>query len=448
MMFIILQQFKYKLILGLYLTFSRIEYIITIQIKGIIMLSLFKIRNFKSILDMTIDFRYKEGKAPNNWQEMPRRPFLEINKDNRFVPVMALYGANASGKTNVIEALKELHDLLTNRIDLEKAFHPNKLNKKYDTTTFEIEFFVDNEKFNYALEYDEKHIISEELLKNDKVVYNIALPDIFDMSGLEIGSYETGVFREFFDIELSTKRETDKQTQIKTFFGTAPKKFPGIVDLAKIKLFLDSLLVIRSTNFAENGGNYMDFIPLEVITEFVKKFDIDIDKIIKEDSGKKNTLASLLSNKDINYPVIKTIHKDINNKDVILDMATEESLGTNLLFGIAELLLLTLKNGSVLVIDELDRSLHPFLLTKIIELFKDKDYNVHNAQLLFTCHSTDILENQTLRVSEVAIVTKNLKDGSTIRKLSDFEGLNLRNTYDFRRMYLSGNFGGVPFPYI
>ena len=72
------------------------------------MLSLFKIRNFKSILDMTVDFRYKEGKAPNNWQEMPRRPFLEINKNNRFVPVMALYGANASGKTNVIEALKDL----------------------------------------------------------------------------------------------------------------------------------------------------------------------------------------------------------------------------------------------------------------------------------------------------------------------------------------------------
>ena len=239
-----------------------------------------------------------------------------------------------------------------------------------------------------------------------------------------------------------------RQTQIKTFFGTAPKKFPGIGDLAKIKSFLDSLLIIKSTNFAENGGNYMDFIPLEVITDFVRKFDLDIDKIIKEDSGKKNPLASLLSNKDINYPVIKTIHKDINNQDVILDMATEESLGTNLLFGIAELLLLTLKNGSILVIDELDRSLHPFLLTKIIELFKDKDYNMHNAQLLFTCHSTDILENQTLRVSEVAIVTKNLKDGSTIRKLSDFENLNLRNTYDFRRMYLSGNFGGVPFPYI
>ena len=127
-------------------------------------------------------------------------------------------------------------------------------------------------------------------------------------------------------------------------------------------------------------------------------------------------------------------------------MTTEESLGTNLLFGIAELLLMTLQNGNVLVIDELDRSLHPFLLTKIIELFKDKDYNKKNAQLLFTCHSTDILENQTLRVSEVAIITKTLKEGSTIRRLSDFEGL--RNTYDFRKMYLDGNFGGIPFPYI
>ena len=402
------------------------------------MLSLFKIRNFKSILDMTVDFRYNEGKAPNGWQTMSKLPFLEIDKENRFVTVLSLSGANASGKSNVIEAFKILFGLLEKQITLSKAFYPNKLNKKYNTTSFEVEFFVGTDKFNYFLEYDYSKIISEKLSKNNEIVCNISLPNIFDMSGLETGSYDTEKFREFFNIEMAEKDVLGQQIQIKTFLGGAIKKFPGLDNIASINKFVTSQIIIQSTEFAEDMEHY-GFISLKEITSFVRKLDIDIANIIKKDDQAAKA-------KFTPRAAMKTIHKDTEGRDVEMDMMREESLGTNLLFGIAEVVLSALKDGTTLIIDELDRSLHPFLLTRIIELFKDRDYNKKNAQLVFTCHSTDILENQILRISEVAIITKNLKDGSTIKRLSDFD--DVRNSYDLRKMYLNGKFGGIPFPYI
>jgi AAA15 family ATPase/GTPase len=79
-------------------------------------------------------------------------------------------------------------------------------------------------------------------------------------------------------------------------------------------------------------------------------------------------------------------------------------------------------------------------------MFKDKRYNKRNAQLVFTAHNTDILDVDVLRISEVAIVRKNIKEGTSLRSLSSFEGI--RNVTNFRKQYLSGAFSGIPHSYI
>lgn len=406
------------------------------------MLTSFKIRNFKSILDMTVELDYNEGKAPNNWKNLPTLPFLKVDNKNRFVPVLALFGANASGKSNVIEAILTWQNLIYTDVALNTVFHPNKLNKKYTSTMFEAEFFINADKFKYIIEYNQKQIISEKLFKNNKTSYHIALPDIFDMSGIEVGSYNTQHLREFFNVELAPKDIDSKQIQIRPFFTAATRKFPGLADLSLIGNFLSCLGIFQNNKDYSAPTKHFGVVPLEEITSFIRKLDIDIINIFKKDpSSEPKTLRQIYYDN-----LIKVMHKDIDGNEVEFDMDSEESLGTNVLFGITELALCALKNGGIFVIDELDRSLHPLLLTKIVELFKDKDYNKKNAQLIFTCHSTDILENKLLRLSEVAIVTKTLKDGSTIRRLSEFEGV--RNAYDFRKMYLDGNFGGIPYPYI
>ena len=113
------------------------------------MIKSFTIQNFKSILDLTLDFTYDEGKAPNGYKEMETLPFLEIKRSIkehklnktaikkeviRTVPSLALYGANAAGKSNIIQALSVMEEVIGKGI--ENTYKPNKLNKKYDYTVF------------------------------------------------------------------------------------------------------------------------------------------------------------------------------------------------------------------------------------------------------------------------------------------------------------------------
>ena len=79
-------------------------------------------------------------------------------------------------------------------------------------------------------------------------------------------------------------------------------------------------------------------------------------------------------------------------------------------------------------------------------MFKSKRYNKNNAQLVFTAHNTDILDDEILRVSEIAFTSKKIETGTVIRKASSFDGV--RNTDNFRKRYLNGEFSSIPFPYI
>jgi AAA15 family ATPase/GTPase len=161
----------------------------------------------------------------------------------------------------------------------------------------------------------------------------------------------------------------------------------------------------------------------------------------------RNSNSNFDPNKDtLRYDFINSYHKDIDGQEIIFNMEREESKGTNVLFGLIGRMLLAFDSGCILVIDELDNSIHPLILAKSIEMFKSKEYNKKNAQLIFTIHCADILDMNILRVSEVALINKSLKSGSTFKRISDFE--NVRNTVDFRRMYLNGEFSGIPFPYI
>ena len=110
------------------------------------------------------------------------------------------------------------------------------------------------------------------------------------------------------------------------------------------------------------------------------------------------------------------------------------------------IVLTALKKGNILVIDELANSLHPFLIAETVRMFKDKRYNTTNAQLIFTTHTTDITEQDMMRVSEIGIVNRTLKKGAVFKRVSDFAGV--RNVTNFRKQYLDGTFSGIPHSYI
>ena len=114
------------------------------------MLLNFSIKNFRSIKEAMLDLSFKEGKAPNGYRELEELVFLEYNKKNRLVPCLAMYGANASGKTNVIKALSVFQQIVIFGIQdgYFSQFMPNKIIPSGNFTSFEVSFFMNQKNIN------------------------------------------------------------------------------------------------------------------------------------------------------------------------------------------------------------------------------------------------------------------------------------------------------------
>lgn len=194
---------------------------------------------------------------------------------------------------------------------------------------------------------------------------------------------------------------------------------------------------------------------LREIADVVRRLDIDIMSIdidqveldpddemffesikVNRKTGKKHTLH------------ITATHKDVEGNMAVLDFIKHESDGTQRLAGLVGLILYALKTGGVLLVDELECSLHPLLMREIVLLFKKKSYNPKGAQLIITTHNTDILDDSVLRLSEIALVKKTTANGTLVRRLVDVknDGEDIRNVTNFRKQYLSGFYSGVPHP--
>ncbi len=429
------------------------------------MIKSFTIQNFKSILDLTIDFTYNEGKAPNGYKEMETLPFLELgkvkNKYIRMVPCMALYGANASGKSNIIDALSVIKKVIDEGV--ANTYKPNKLNKKYDYTVFIIEVWIEKNIYKYELKYNNYTILEEILNVDNNIVYSIN-KKFLDVENITTETYNTKKIKEIYQVECC---DADKLQQ-KTFLNVMYKNYTGLNKyINKFAHYIhNNLHILMHTEFPVGLGVkifeqscYIDRQKaFQKIVEILKKFDFDIvnmkfeEKLISENAQvainsihNKGGEFSIQDNK-LYINKIFSYHKDIDNNEVEFDFRKEESLGTNILAGLLGPILMALHTGSVLCIDELERSIHPLVLREIINMFKSKRYNKNNAQLIFTAHNTDILDDEILRVSEIAFASKNIINGTVIRKASSFKGV--RNTDNFRKRYLNGEFSSIPFPYI
>lgn len=226
-----------------------------------------------------------------------------------------------------------------------------------------------------------------------------------------------------------------------------------VISLTNNIPYRDSLAIL-SNHKNDNESLQQSF---NKIADILKKFDIDITRMslnreLKNPQERLTDIPAFVeqnfNNNVLRLEYINSYHHDINNREVKFNFFREESNGTQILLSLIGFVLYSLENGAALIIDEIDRAIHPMILIQIIKMFKDKDYNKKNAQLIFTCHATDILSEEVFRISEVSFISKNLKDGSTTKRISDFKDKDIRNVTDFRKLYWNGVFGGIPYPYI
>lgn len=434
------------------------------------MIKTFHVKNFRSILDATLDFSFAEGKAPNGYASMQRIPFLqEPGTAFRGVPVLALFGANAAGKSNVLHAVDAFRRMSIGVEPQNYPFYqPNKLHGPLRPTEMELAFHAGAKEYRYLLEADGRRILKEELHADGALVYAIRGTEA-DFSALVKPAYPVENLVSFKNVECAPAPDGFIR---RTFLSVLGRNYEGLDERTRtaFRFFRDSIIPSASDNLGM--GWFPDDVRalatlrgtdentvLDDIAGIIRRLDVPIGKIaiIRDnrtplkpgdlppyqtwvsgrDEGGKHTMLHL-----------RTIRRGEKGEEVSFRLNEEESAGTQHLVYLVARMLVALERGGIMFVDELDKSLHPLLVRSLLNLFVDHDLNKKGARLVFTTHCTDLMDDSILRLSEVGIVVNGAKTGTRVRRLAELraDGMDIRNVTDFRRNYLDGFYSGVPYP--
>ena len=372
--------------------------------------------------------------------------YVEINNE-KILKMTAMYGANASGKTNLFKILVIVNSMIKH----SNFFAPNvmlpiipfKLDKETinKPSEFEIKFLVDGIRYLYGFKADRKNVYEEYL-----TYYPNGRPvKIFTRENVDNYSFNSSDEKFLNDLK-------EKNTSNKFFISTATnwnyEKTKPAFDFLTEKLG-----VVMSHEQINNYSYNMYYNDKNKILEnfalnFLEKADFNIKgyKIIEEKmtEDKLRTIPDIFKPFiSVNTPMYKVNTKHIVNDDEYEFDISEESLGTQVIFSYIPVLKDVLDNGKVLIIDEFDKSLHPFIIKYIVEIFNDLEINKKGAQLIFNTHDTNLLDLELLRRDQIWFTEKNSEDGTTtIYPLDDF---SVRKTENVEKGYLLGRYGAIPF---
>lgn len=418
------------------------------------MLLHFSIRNFRSIDELTLDLSFAEGKAPNCYDMMRECVFCEPKRfELRLVSCLALYGANASGKSNILKALSVLKGIATGEtanaktatVHFDQAYFPNYFLAEGRTTLLSLEFVAENQLYRYAIEYDGQGIVREELFEKSRPVYRISNGCLEMECHPPKSTGKRKHFVEFFKSAYPDNTRQDMRLDC-TFLSKLAKEYrcPGR-SIERVFAYFQKLEIHFTNIFpfipvlkrlAEKGNTSTAFAES---VRFLQKLDTGIVRMQLDRQRPAKDFCHADTPLEDRVLVIRS---DGHGREIALDLVRDESEGTKVVAGLVGMSLLVLKTGGVLVVDGLDKSMHSLVFREIVRLFKDREYNRHNSQLVFTAHNTDLLDADTLRVSEVGIVDKNQDGGTIVHRISDYR--DMRNVLNFRKQYLQGSFQGLP----
>ncbi len=412
------------------------------------MISYIQIKNFRSIADAIVDLRYGEGKAPNGYQKSPRLAFLkEEGCDERTVPCLALFGSNANGKSNLLRAISILRTaIFDSRIGLVDSSDHNLIVTCDEPTAIILGFIKDSAQYEYQLAYSTDQIEYECLSREGKILFKIDANG-YDFKNIAIKKpYTPSALEEIFKVECCDGMARWMRPLLNVlghrYAGLNPYVTAAFELIAKdIHVFLDggkSLMLPQAVNQLSTVMQCEQKAALDEIVEVIRKLDVEIRGI---------EIVNQKTNQEM-HSFIRSFHKNDRNENVVFDFLAQESEGTIRLASLVAYLLSALYSGATIFVDELDRSLHPLLVRAALSLFQQRARNTKNAQIVFTTHCTDLLDDEILRLSEIGIVTKNAALGTKVKRLCDLrrDGEDIRNVTNFRRMYLDGFYSGVPYP--
>lgn len=368
----------------------------------------------------------------------------------KILPVAAIYGANASGKSNVYSAFEYMSKYVINSFkygDEEKDFEDIRpkpflfdASSESADTCFEVYFTVpgdDKERtYNYGFCIGQTGITEEWLNYKAKTVRKYSPifyrdSETLDLTGIPKASRE--------NIEVAL----EKQVLIVSLGAK--------LRVAKCKLVRDWFLNNEFADFGNIVTNFFlshvlpkGFVTDETVRKNVVNYFSSFDETIR--GFEVTQLPPQEDSKEERY-LIDALHKKIGSDEMAKIPLSSESAGTLKMFALYPELQEVLQNGGVFCIDELNARLHPLLVRNFVLTFLNPEINVNQAQLIFTTHDTWQLSNQLLRRDEIWFTEKDEAGVSTLYSLADFvdeDGSRIRKDESYEKNYLLGKYGAIP----
>lgn len=386
------------------------------------MLVQFTLKNVLSFKDETI----LDMTAINAYKEHPVN-LIDCGDKEKFLKVAAIYGANASGKSNLHLAMEYFQKIITKSFNnvkdgektaIETYYRPFSFDENKENSEFEMIQIRNGFEYKYGFEYNAECIVTEWLYR--KSLETNRTTTIFERTTKSI------------NLGASVRKECD------VYKEQIPEETLALSFFNKLKLKTDifqevyagvmSMLVIP-TDFCEDFNLLKDLLPITIDTEkeellqFLSAIDTGIKDIRYEDSERKIDFI--------------TFHKGRDGKEYPLNLffESEGTIKSIMLFIYARA---AIRGDGAMFVDELNVKLHPLLLKFIIDLF----YNSNSkAQLIYTTHDTTLMDKKFFRRDQIWFVQKDEFGYSELSALSDFK---VRSDASFEKDYLAGVYGGIP----
>lgn len=402
----------------------------------------FTIKNYRSFKNESLFSMVAEKKK----EDIPNNLFnISEDSDISLLKTAVVYGANASGKSNLLLAFETLKNFILNSTDLKldqeiPFYKPFLLDveTRNQPMLFEIEFITaEPMRYRYSVEFDKTQIISEKLIffpeKNGR--------NLFERDGVT-GKYSWGrdlkgkkesltgevLKNVLFLSKAANNNESDERLRAIYRYFRTNFMFHTSADSSRTEVYLTSL---KMNDLSQKGFN-------ESLIEFLKSADLGISSVRVR---KEKTINDLSTKVDIGHRVFSRTNE--TGEDLFFQLQ-DESAGTIKMFDLAGKIIDTLRNGNVLIVDELDSSFHPLMSEYILSIFNDPVKNPKNAQLIVATHDAYLLDSEKLRRDQIWFVEKDKYGASNLYSLDEFEKSEVRKNVPFDRWYLSGRFGALP----
>lgn len=362
-----------------------------------------------------------------------------------------VYGANASGKSNVIKALQCMRSVVVDSFVIQpdhprQYIHPFRLNVETldHPTEFEVTIFVDGVRYQYGFAINAQRIISEQLLVFKAFKPQRWFARHFDVnSGKDVYEFGPGL--------KGAKSVWEGATRANTLFLSVAVKLNSVPLWPVFDWFINQLVIFNEiTPVSPNFSIQMlkDEVDRKRLLEFLRSADISITDI---EVASEPTLVPNWSPDPNNGMPVQSLREQAVDKvkfhhitehgSAIIDFADESSGTRNLLTASGPILDILLK-GLTVVVDEVDTHLHPLLVQALVRLFHRPEVNTGGAQIIFTTHDTSLLDAYGLfRRDQIWFVEKGADQSSSLYPLLDFSP---RKNEALERGYMQGRYGAVP----